>query len=297
MKFHKKIAIVLLLTMVYTILCGYNSYFDENQSRVFDEVGYFSESEKDRLQEYLTDKAKEAELDFAVCIVSTSVSNDAEDESNAEYIYDSNGLGYDDGSSGAMLYINLQSRYVYICTTGIAIWYIDDYDIEDILDDIWDEIEEGDYYQATKDFADDVTIIANKYMENDEEGIEVWRENEYTSYEDFYYDWVEDNTDVDYSLEDSFGEVVTKVLKNPFGCIIVAAVISGIVVLILCFNQKSKMKANGNTYMDRSKYVTNQTIDQYLRTTTVKTKIETSSGGGGGGGSFSGNHGGGGRHF
>ena len=188
-KKHRKIAFVLLLTMVYTILCGFDSSFDENTSRVFDEVGYFSETEKKELQQYLTMKAKEAELDFAVCVVSKPVSGDPEDESNAEAIYDSSGLGYDDGASGAMLYINLHSRYAYICTTGIAIWYIDDYDIEDILDDIWDEIEAGDYCKAAKYFADDVTIIANKFMDNDEEGIEVWRDNEYTSYEDFYYDF------------------------------------------------------------------------------------------------------------
>ncbi|MBE5926030.1 MAG: TPM domain-containing protein [Lachnospiraceae bacterium] len=297
MKISKKIAIVLLMAMISTLLCGYNVRFDEEKFRVIDNVNYFSESEKEELHNYLTEKSKEAELDLVLCIENKSVSGDYEDEQNAENIYDNAGYGYDDGSSGVMLYINLNSRYAYICTTGIAIWYIDDYDIEDILDDIWDDIVEGDYFNATKDFADDVAIIAEKFLDNEEEGIEVWQEEGYTSYEDFYNDFVRHNTDVDYTLEPTAGEIITNILKNPLWCIVIGAVISGIVVLIMCMGHKTKMKANGNTYIDRNTYVTNQVVDQYLRTTTVKTKIETSSGGGGGGGSFSGNHGGGGRHF
>lgn len=296
MKSRKKISIVLLFTMIYTLICGFDIKLDEEKNRVLDEVGYLSEGQRKSLQEHLTKKSVEAQLDIVFYIGNEEVSNDAEDEALAEDIYDSNGFGYDNGGSGVMLYINLNSRYAYICTTGIAIWCIDDYDIEDILDDIWSEIEYGDYYEAAKYFADDVTIISKKYLENEDKGIEVWRENEYTVYEDFYYDYAQHHRDVDYTLEDSFGEVVTKILKNPIACGFVGAVISGIIVLIMCLGQKSKMKANGNTYMDRNQYVVNEREDRYLRTTTVKTKIESSSGGGGGG-SFSGNHGGGGRHF
>ncbi len=297
MKSRKKIAIVLLLSMICTIFCGYEVTFDEDKTRVLDAVGYFSEEEKEGLQNYLTEKSIATELDLVVYIENMDVGGDYQEELLVENVYDESGFGYDSGHSGVVLYINTNTRYVHICTTGIAIWYLDDYDIQDIIDDIFDELQEGDYYKATKYFADDVEAIVSKFMGNDEEGIEVWKENDYTMYEDFYSDWVSNNRDVDYGLGSTPGEYVKMILKSPVGCLTIGAIISGIIVLILCMKQKSKMKANGNTYMDKSQYVTNTIVDQYLRTTTVKTKIETSSGGGGGGGSFSGGHGGGGRHF
>ena len=297
MKFKKKIAVVLLLTMIYTLFCGYEIKFDREKNRVIDEVGYLTATEVNELQRFLTAKSTSIQLDLAVCICNEPVSGDPEDQKRAEEIYETNGLGYDKGNSGVLLYINLNSRYVYICTTGIAIWYIDDYDIEDILDDMWEDIEYGDYFEATKTFATDVAIISTKFINNSEEGIQVWKDNDYEEYADFYFDWVENNKDVDYSLKESVGEKIVKVFKNPIGCAIIGAIISGIIVLVMCMRQKTKMKANKNTYMDTSKYAINQTVDQYLRTTTVKTKIEKSSGGGGGGGSFRGSHGGGGRHF
>ena len=59
MKISKKIAIVLLMAMISTLLCGYNVRFDEEKFRVIDNVNYFSESEKEELHNYLTEKETE----------------------------------------------------------------------------------------------------------------------------------------------------------------------------------------------------------------------------------------------
>jgi uncharacterized protein len=87
--------------------------------------------------------------------------------------------------------------------------------------------------------------------------------------------------------------------------LILSAGIAGLVVYLLSSSGKAKMTATVSDYEKSGAFEVNQQTDRYIRTTTVKHKIETDNNRSGGGGSRGGSHtssgghshGGGGRGF
>lgn len=292
-KLGKRCALVLVMTAVFLFCNG----FDENQEKVVDEGNILSEHQEEELRELALNYAGELKLDLAI-ITFYDPAAKGDMAAYTDAWYDSCGYGYDQAGSGVLLFIDMCGREVYINTKGIAIWYIDDGDIEDILDDVQPRlITNGDYYEGCKAFLNDVRKLAKQFIDNKEEGIEVWEEGNYRDYKDFYYDYVVHHKNVDYQLNEGF---LKRTLSSPWKCAIISMVLAAVAVFIMSVRQKSKMTANGENYMDTRSYDMRRKRDQYITTTTVTRKIETSSGGGGGGSFHSsggGSHGGGGRGF
>jgi len=78
----------------------------------------------------------------------------------------------------------------------------------------------------------------------------------------------------------------------------ISLVVAIIAVVLMISSQKTKVTANGHTYMTNNKYNLRSSHDHFTRTTTVKRKIETqSSSSSNGGSSGGGGRSGGGRSF
>lgn len=73
--------------------------------------------------------------------------------------YDNNNFGYDKDGTGTILVIDMYSRNYYILTTGNTLKIINDYRVENILDDMENNMIDGNYYNATLSFLKGV----NKY--------------------------------------------------------------------------------------------------------------------------------------
>lgn len=92
------------------------------------------------------------------------------------------------------------------------------------------------------------------------------------------------------------------VMKILFFAVLVGAIVDIIIYFVSKAGYKFKPTTNSNTYLTRDKSKFNTMGDQFLRTKTTRTHIDTSSGsgggsrGGGGGGHSGGSHGGGGFH-
>lgn len=284
----RKFTNILILTCIMmaalssTVMAARSEYVEGK--RVYDYADLFTDSEEEALEKYAVSIEDDAETEFYVLTI-----DDAEGKSAMEYADDfgDNGrFGYEEeyGTYIVML-IDMDNREVWISTSGRAIKYLNDYRIDKTLDEVFEYMPDGEYYKAAEAYLK----TAYKYMVTD-------TADDYRS--DDYYDKIDDTyyyDDGTYSEDLETSDVV--ILS-----FIIAAVVSGIVLIIMICGAKTRMTAGSSDYIGSGGLMVNHRDDIFTHTTTVKRKIETNNGSSGGGSSVhrsSGghSHGGGGRKF
>ncbi len=300
------IAALLMVCLMYIMLCGYTNEYDSNENKVYDNAGLLTEDQISELQSKCVSVAEKTKLD--VVILTT---NDAEGKNSTAYaddFYDENGFGYDQGGSGIMMLIDMDKRNVWLSTKGIAIEYFNDDDIDDVLDDVFRYMGEDNrrYDMVCDTFLDDVSEHVDEINSKYYSDVKPWFEGNYTDYEDYRHS--NDYVKIEEMRQNNNGYVRRNIFSSVFVDLCVSIVVALVVVLIMSYSQKSKMTADGNTYMNKNDLIIHGSRDMFLRTTVTKTKIERDSGGSGhsGGGHSGGSthrsssgssHGGGGRSF
>ena len=228
----------------------------DKEQYVYDYAGVYDEDEEEELQELCEKIGKKLDLDIIILTssdlgfgddyASDSVI-DSYERQYAETFYLSGGYG-----DGILYLLDLDYDGIYVTRSGMAEVYIDDDDNEEILDEIWDDFLDYDYYYAAEDFVDAVNDIVGKRLKDDEI-VKAHKENLFTG------------------------------LKNPFTCILIGTVIGIIVVIVALVSSGTHMKAGSRTYMKNGSFRILQRFDRYTHTTTRSYKVESSSGGGSGG--------------
>lgn len=288
----KKIIKTLLIMLTILVSSISVMAYSTDHDKVYDSANLFTEEEIQQLTKLAKEKGDAAKLDIVIWTVDEYMSGTA--MSNADDFYDENLFGYEDcDGSGTILLIDMYSREIYVSTAGLAILYMDDDCINDTLDDIYEYMSDGDYYEACVAYINDVYYAYDDCSSIYSDSIECWYAGEYTNYDDFYDSNVEE--------WDSAVDWPTVIFRSVIAGLIIAV----IVVIILYTKQKTAMAANSKTYLVPGSVNYLVRTDQYINTTTTSRKIETSSGSGGSGGhggsshhSSSGrSHGGGGRSF
>lgn len=286
--------IVFMIVLVMVVFGTVNVYADTNKQYVYDNAGIFSESEIDELTEQCEETSEELEIDIVIL-----TADNTHGKSSMVYsddFMDENGLGYEDDGrwdkSCVLLFLDFDNQEVYINTTGLGILCVEDDDIEDILDDVFEYIPQKDYRNASVSFISSTRDVvqrnkaeyANEYMDD-------W-ENFNGTYEEFYDTYVDQSHNTLYMF------------RNPLVSFFSAAIVAAVVVAIMASQSKSRMTVDQYTYMDRRNLKVHVATDRYTNTTTKRYKASSSSSGGGGGhgGSFHSSggghsHGGGGRHM
>jgi uncharacterized protein len=287
MKIFKKIPLVVVAMLCFIVFTGFKSDEDD-KVYVYDDADIILDSDEEALTEKCQKASEECQITIAI-----ATTYDAEGFSSREYAENmiiKENLGYEDDKidkSVVLFLIDLDNRETYIATSGLGILFVDDDNIEEILDQVYMYIR-NDYSTSCSAFVDKtVEVIAYNQLEYGEEYLEDW-ENYDGNYADFYNEYVkEQEHNIFYRL------------KNPVVCIIIALIIGTVSVVIMSINNKSRMTVSGIDYMDRHNTKMHIHTDRYIRTTTQKIRINTSSGGGGGGGSHGGSFhsSGGGRSF
>lgn len=178
-----------------------NEGFEENQSKVYDGAGLFTEEEINDIQVMCVNSAKQTELD--VVVVTT---DDAGGKSSKEYaddFYDNMKFGYDQMSSGILFLIDMDNREYNISTAGKAIEYFDDDKLEDMISGLHDYMASGDYYTASREF---ISSVLETYGQAVNESV---RESVF-SYNALDYVSLGDYTNMDISVDlsnaDTIGE-------------------------------------------------------------------------------------------
>lgn len=190
-----------------------NGEFEENQSKVYDGAGLFTEEEINNIQVMCINSAKQTELD--VMIVTT---DDAEGKSSEEYaddFYDNMKFGYDQMASGILFLIDMDNREYYISTAGKAIEYFNDDILEDMINSLHDYMVSGDYYTASEAFITAVTNFVlqggtSSRSETDGQSVNGNVRDSVFSYNALDYvslgDYTNMNITVDLSYADTVGE-------------------------------------------------------------------------------------------
>lgn len=242
--------------------------------KVYDFAELLTLSEEEKLYHQVEQFMDSANLDLA--IVTISENNKLNAREYADDFYDYNGFGTDSEHSGVLFLVDMDTREIYMSTTGKAISLYSDYRIDMTLDAISQEFSNQNYYQGITKF---VTILKN-------------------------YDTIglPSNKDSKYAIGDD-GEVYREfpwliVLGVPFA---ITAIVIGVMIHK---NKLVRAATSSREYLDKDSLKINTVSDRLIFTNTVAVPRSTGSSGsssGGGSSRHSGSsgrsHGGGGHRF
>lgn len=242
--------------------------------KVYDFAELLTLSEEEKLYHQVEQFMDSANLDLA--IVTISENNKLNAREYADDFYDYNEFGTDSEHSGVLFLVDMDTREIYMSTTGKAISLYSDYRIDMTLDAISQEFSNQNYYQGITKF---VTILKN-------------------------YDTIglPSNKDSKYAIGDD-GEVYREfpwliVLGVPFA---ITAIVIGVMIHK---NKLVRAATSSREYLDKDSLKINTVSDRLIFTNTVAVPRSTGSSGsssGGGSSRHSGSsgrsHGGGGHRF
>jgi len=258
--------------LAIAILCGamtrLNVSAESSDLRVFDMAELFSEEEAARLETSIAEVKADKEVDIVILTIDHADGKSA--KAYADDFYDNGGFGYGGIDGPGILYlIDMDNRRMEISTAGTAITYFSDERIEMILDKVYNDVSDGNYYESGKTFIKYVGLIMNlppgEALPNQP------------------ITWV-----------------------HVLICLAAALIVGTIIVFVMLLPslRGGKITVSGNNYfMDSATNVRNRQ-DIFVNKTVTRRRIETPKNNGGGGGgsttrtSSSGRtHGGGGRSF
>ena len=243
--------------------------------KVYDFADLLTDSEEKKLYQQATKFIKKTDLDLAIVTVSDYTKPRCDGDCTRTYaddFYDYNEFGIGSRHSGVLFLVDMKTRTIYMTTTGDAMDMYNDYRIEQIMDAIYQEFTNQNYYDGIAKF---MTILEN-------------------------YDTigVANTKDSHYVISDD-GSVVRDI---PWLFLIGGPLlITGIVMAIMISRNKLvRVATSSREYLDKETLQTSIVKDRFVHTHTSKTPIYHSSGSSGGGGhsgSSGVSHGGGGHRF
>ena len=270
---HKLGTFVLSLLIIITVLSPLNLKAADKLTFLVDEAGLLSAEEAADIESQLACLAQKYDMHYV--IVTSKDPDISSPMEAADDFFDYNGYGAGEDRSGVLLYINMETRDVWISTRGFGITAFTDAGIDYILDELAMGLGDELYYDTFETYVarcDDFTQQAKNG----------------TPY------------DVDHMPEEPF-----PVIGGLIMCMIFGAVVALIYILVLRGQLRSVApNESAIDYMKKgSMHVTNSREFFLYRTVTrtERPKENTSSGGGGGStthtSSSGATHGGGGRKF
>lgn len=274
----KKFLLTTILAICFFIMCG----FDNNESNVYDNADLLSDFQEEELQQECVRLGEKYKTEIIILTIDDA--GYMTSERYAENFVIRNDIGYEEDRTdkSCILYlIDMDNREVYLYLGGITQYYLDS-KWDTITDTSVSYLKAGNYYDACTKFLSDTEYYIEKKYNDFEENYRTKWDNFDGNYDEFEEEYIK--------------EPFWAFLKNPLYCFLIAAAVALISVAIMAHSNKSRMTVTGNTYMDRNKFQFHRKSDHFIRTTTVKRKIESS---GGSKSSHSGgrSHGGGGKKF
>lgn len=151
-------------------LAGAESTYD----RVFDLADLFTDQEEQELSETIGRLTEKMGMDLAV--VTAEEAHGYTGQKFADTFYNENGLGTGKDHSGALLLIDMDNREIAVSTEGRMLRYMTDVRIETILDDVYDQVSDGNFFGGARVFLKDAEtcfdngIASDQFNEDTETG-------------------------------------------------------------------------------------------------------------------------------
>lgn len=247
---------VLALALLLGLALG--SALAEN-ARVFDRAGLLTSAQQDQVQQ--SAEAFEAAYGMSFVLLASNEAHEGSTQAVADEFYTAGGFGPDEEHSGALYYIDLAQRTHWLSTTGAMIDYMTQERIENAIDRCAPLLTNGDYAAAALRMIDLLSQAVESGIPQDQ----------------YRYDVVTGQRLTARHKVITTGELAV--------CLGVAAMAG--LVFVRAVTRRYRLK--GSTYVydfrGQSRVEITGRQDDYLRTTTVRTrKPDPPSGGGGGGG-------------
>lgn len=287
---------ITVLLSVLTLLLGVQLLPASAASEVmiYDEGNRLSAEEFTECENRLKQAADYTGLNICV-VLGTDYRTDTTIESVCKTTY---AKLYGAKTDGLSYYMDLKGNepYDYIATSGLAQFYYTNSNYNNRIELMFDTLDDYLYPVGSENVYDAVIQFAELVEYYHDEGIP----DQYYVYDDEFHEY--------YHVED--GRVITT-QRKPYirwGTVILTTFFVGmfglLAALITFFAVRSryrfKTSLSPTNYVNRKNVVYREQFDNFIRTSTSRTYIDTSSGsgsgGGGGGGSSSGGFGGGGHH-
>ena len=266
----KKLRSIILLAIVFLLTTGF-SYVQDKQ-RVFDYSGLLMTSEVEEVEEILKKQSLEDKVDYA--FVST---NDLQGYTGKEYMnlfINTKQMGYDkvDGDS-ALLLVDLQNKVVWIGTGGTLSDLFQDTDISNMVSDILPYTQRNDFQGAIQVFAHNIhSKLESKNAQSNRSSMTSSDDSKQYGYSD------EDRESQDLKSSQKDDKKYEKerdgLFSNPLTCLLIGAVLAGIVVFTMIQSGKSSMQVSADTYTTEVRVNPYTKQDIFIRTVTQKTKKE-----------------------
>lgn len=173
----KKILLWILTIGVLGVMPDFGSFAAfaaGEEARVIDQADLFSDGEREELETELSAARKNMGMDLAVLTIDDAGGKTAEEY--ADDYYDSEKLGRGFKDSGALCLIDMDNREIYISTYGDMERYLTDERIQEILDDAYGYVSEGEYAQCASSMVQGIDgfvaagIVEGQYNYDEETG-------------------------------------------------------------------------------------------------------------------------------
>ena len=235
-------------------------------SGIYDEANLLSDDDEASLLTKLEKYSEKYSADIA--IVTTNDAGGLTAQAYADAYAEKIGQSMSrDEYPGILFLIDMDNREIYMATQGQAMNYYDDYRINEVLDDCYAYITDGDYKGTCDAFLKGVRDYMGRSTSKS-------------------------------ARMDGFGVLIR---------LIIAIVIGAVVTFAMVFRRGGRVTTNSRTYFDASGSHMDVQEDRFMNRTVTRRHIEKPKGGGGGHGgsggggvhmsSGGGTHGGGGRSF
>lgn len=236
--------------------------------KIYDYANIITDEEEEKLYNSIMDFRKKYNTEVVILTVKESYYSDSKNEELASDFYDYNDFGIDFSKyDGILIYRNAYEAdpYYDIYTFGDAQLYFNSYRYDQVLDDVYNDLHNGNYYRGFSMFLD----YFNNYYED---GVAM---------KDYYVD--------------DMGYLQEKFVPPFLLATIISGVVTAIVVTILVRKNKMVIQAtNADIYLDMSSVNYRRRDNIFVNSRTTSYTTSSSSGGhSGGGGSHSGSSGGG----
>jgi len=252
----RKVA-VLLLAFVLGMLIWAPGAMAGQTDNIHDELDYLNTGELEELQSLIQDTVENYDLDIAIVITDDTGGKSSRDF--ADDYYDENGFGIGSDYSGLLMLINMAEREMWISTTGKAIDIFTDNRISDMTDAITGRLSNGSYYEACKEFIRQIESYAEMGVPQGQHRV--------------------DTSSQDRTVKEAPIGYWAKVVRlmGSLPVYIIALVVSLIATLIASSTHKGTVTVNSATYEEQGSFKLAGTRDDFIRETTTRVKIESSS--------------------
>lgn len=265
--YKKVLFIITACLLLFALLSTAQAYTSDN---VKDFLDYLTAEEVSDIQSRIDNIAANRGLDIAIVITDDTKGKTPMAYADDYYDYEGFGIGYD--YSGLLLLISINTRDVWISTSGKAVSIFTDSRADNILNTISPYLTDSKYYEGCIEFLNQV---------------------------DYYAALGAPGGSGSGTGRGSYFRNAFLIMKSPV-VYLLAAVIALTATLIISSASRGRVTITNRTYEDSGSFELTSSRDHYLRETTSRVRINSSSSGSRGSSvhrSSSRTHGGRGRKF